>query len=91
MEIEDPKTAKFIPLEGALNFEHRRSTQGPLPDEFNFAIDWTKEGRGQEILREHISSRSLMRMRHLGKEYQGIFRHEWGFNTADGMVFVEVA
>lgn len=91
MEIENPKTANYVSLDGAFNFEYARLSAKGLPDEFSFGIDWTKEGAGQEILREHIRSHSLMRVRQHGVQYQGVFKHEWGFNTADGMIIVEVA
>jgi hypothetical protein len=90
MEIEDPRTTGFVPLDGAFNFVYRPSTDKRLPNEFNFGIDWTKGGQGQDILREHIREHSTMRVQMRGETYQGVFKHEWGFNTPDGMVIVEV-
>ena len=54
MEIESPKTAGFVPLLGAFNFEHKPMGAIGNPDEFSFLMDWTKGGEGQEVLREHI-------------------------------------
>jgi hypothetical protein len=90
MEIQDPKTNGFVPLYGASNFEFRPSTDERLPSEFNFAVDWTKGGRGQEILRDRIRESSIMRVRMHGKTYQGAPKHEWGFNTPAGMVIAKV-
>ena len=90
MEIEDPWATGFVPLDGAFNFVYRPSTDKRLPNEFNFGIDWTKGGQGQDILREHIREHSTMRVQMRGETYQGVFKHEWGFNTPDGTVIMEV-
>jgi hypothetical protein len=42
-------------------------------------------------LREHIRSGTLIRVKQLGMQFQGILRFESGINTNDGMVVVEVA
>lgn len=93
MDIENPKTAVFVPLLGAFNFEHKSMGDLGIPDEFSFQMDWTKSGEGQEVLREHLraDSGSLIRVKQQGKQYQGILRFESGINTNDGMVVVEVA
>jgi len=91
MEIVNPKTAEFVPLLGAFNFEHKPMGALRLPDEFSFLMDWTKGGEGQEFLREHIRSGSLIRVKQHGKQYQGVLKFESGMNTNDGMVVVEVA
>jgi hypothetical protein len=54
MEIANPKTAEFVPLLGAFNFERKPMGALGIPDEFSFLMDWTKGGEGQEVLREHI-------------------------------------
>ncbi len=91
MEIEDPKTAEFVPLLGAFNFE--RNVMGTLgiPDEFSFLMDWTKGGEGQDVLRENIRVGSLIRVKQRGQQHQGVLRFESGMNTHDGMVVVTVA
>jgi hypothetical protein len=91
MDIENPKTAEFVPLLGAFNFEHQPMGALGIPAEFSFLMDWTKGGEGQEVLRVHIRSRTLIRVKQPGKQYQGMLRHESGINTIDGMVVVEVA
>ena len=91
MEIENQKTAGFVPLLGAFNFLYTPLGAQHLPDNFSFGIDWMKEGDGQEILREHIRAGSPIRLKQRGQQYQGVFKHEWGFNTNDGMAIVEVA
>ena len=91
MEIENPKNAVFVPLLGAFNFEHKSMGALGIPDEFSFRMDWTKGGEGHEVLREHIRSRTLIRVKQQGKQYQGILRFESGINTNDGMVVLEVA
>jgi hypothetical protein len=91
MEIENSKNAEFVPLLGAFNFEHKSMGALGIPDEFSFLMDWTKGGEGQEVLREHIRSRTLIRLKQQCKQYQGILRFESGINTNDGMVVVEVA
>jgi len=92
MDIENPKTAVFVALLGAFNFEHKSLGALGIPDEFSFLMDWTKGGEGQEVLREHIRSRTLIRVKQgEGKQYQGILRLESGINTIDGMVVVGVA
>ncbi len=58
MDIENTKTAVFVPLLGAFNFEHKSMGALGIPDEFSFRMDWTKGGEGQEVLREHIRSRT---------------------------------
>ena len=88
MEIEDPKTAGFVPLLGAFNFEYKPLSNLRLPDEFSFRIDWTKGGEGQDVLREHIRSGSLIRVNERRQQYQGILKFESGMNTNDGMVVV---
>ena len=91
MEIENPKTAEFVPLLGAFNFEYKPLGSLRLPDEFSFRIDWTKGGEGQDVLREHMQSKSLLRVRNHGGEYRGAFKDGgWGINTSDDMVIVEV-
>jgi hypothetical protein len=91
MEIESPKNAEFVPLLGVFNFEYKSMGALGIPDEFSFRMDWTKGGEGQEVLREHIRSRTLIRVKQQGKQYQGMLRCESGINTIDGMVVVEVA
>ncbi len=93
MDIENPKTAVFVSLLGAFNFEHKSMGALGIPDEFSFRMDWTKGGEGQEVLREHLraGSGSLIRVKQQGKQHQGILRFESGINTNDGMVVVEVA
>lgn len=91
MEIENPKNAEFVPLLGAFNFEHKSMGALDIPDEFSFRMDWTKGGEGQEFLREHIRSRTIIRVKWQGKQYQGVLRFESGINTIDGMVVVGVA
>ena len=91
MEIENPQSLAFLPLLGVFNFEHKSMAALGIPDEFSFRMDWTKGGEGQEVLREHIRSRTLIRLKQQGKQYQGILRFESGINTNDGMVVVEVA
>jgi hypothetical protein len=91
MEIENPTNAEFVPLLGAFNFEPKSMGALGIPDEFSFRIDWTKGGEGQDFLREHIRSGTLIRVKQLGKQFQGILRFESGINTNDGMVVVEVA
>ena len=48
-EIENPITAKFVPLSGAFNFRLGAN-------EFSFLMDWTKKDDGQEILGKYIRS-----------------------------------
>jgi hypothetical protein len=93
MEIENPKSAVFVPLLGAFNFEHKSMGALGIPDEFSFLMDWTKGGEGQDVLREHLRAGfgSLIRVKQQGKQYQGMLRFESGINTNDGMVVVEVA
>jgi len=93
MDIENPKTAVFVPLLGGFNFEHKSTGARGIPDEFSFRMDWTKGGEGQEVLREHLrtGSGSLIRVTQHGKQYQGTLRFESGINTNDGMVVEEVA
>ena len=91
MEIENPKSAAFVPLLGAFNFEHKSMGALSIPDEFSFRMDWTLGGEGQEVLREHIRSRTPIRMKQQGTQYEGMLRFESGINTIDGMVVVEVA
>jgi hypothetical protein len=91
MEIENPKTAGFVPLLGAFNFLYTPLGAQRLPDNFSFGIDWTKEGDEQEILCEHIRSSSPILLKQRGQQYQGVFKHEWGFHTNDGIAIVEVA
>jgi hypothetical protein len=74
MEIENQKSAEFVPLVGAFNFEHKSMGALGIPDEFSFRMDWTKGGEGQEVLREHIRSRTLIRVKRQGKQCQGILR-----------------
>ncbi|HEY2471417.1 MAG TPA: hypothetical protein VGI45_26745 [Terracidiphilus sp.] len=90
MEIENPKTGRFVPLLGASKFEYTPLGAQHSPDEFSFRIDWDKGGEGQEILREHIRSGSFLRVRERREEYKGAFLREWEFNTREGMVIVEV-
>ena len=89
VEIEVPNPARFIQVDGTSNFEHRSGMNG-LPAEFNFAIDWDKKGEGQNVLFEHIASRSMTKVRWHGKQHQGVFKDEWGMNSSNGMVFFEV-
>ena len=91
MDIENPKTALFVPLLGAFNFEHKSMGALGIPDEFSFRMDWTLGGEGQEVLRDHIRSRTLIRVKQQGKQYHGMLRFESVINTNDGMVVVEVA
>ena len=79
MEIENPQTAKFVPLPFAFNFE---------PDAVgaSFYIDWTKGGEGEEILRELIRSKVIGRVRHANQLYQGLFQDIGDFNTSNGFV-----
>jgi hypothetical protein len=91
MEIESPKTAGFVPLLGAFNFEHKPMGAIGNPDEFSFLIDWTKGGEGQEVMREHIRAGSLIRVNQHGQQHQGVLKFESGMNTNDGLVVVEVA
>ena len=91
MEIENPKTAEFIPLLGAFNFEHKPMGALSLPDEFSFLMDWTKGGEGQEVLREHIRAGSFIRVKQRGLQHQGVLKFESGMNSNEGMVVVEVA
>lgn len=89
MEIRNPKTEEFLPLIGAFNFDHYRVGQSVFY-EFSFAIDWTKGGDGQDVLRDHIRDGSLMDVRNHGQEYRGKFKFEWGFNSSDGKVIIDV-
>jgi hypothetical protein len=89
MEIENPTNAEFVPLLGAFNFENKYMGALGIPDEFSFRMDWTKGGEGQEVLREHIRSKTLIRLKRQGKRFQDILRFESGINTVDGMVVVE--
>jgi hypothetical protein len=91
MEIEDPKTAEFVPLLGAFNFERKSIGALGIPDEFSFLMDWNKGGEGQEILRGHIRVGSLIRVKQHGQRYQGVLRFESGMNTSDGMVVMAAA
>jgi hypothetical protein len=91
MEIQNPKASKIVPLLGAFNFEYKRMGALGIPDEFSFLVDWTKEGEGQDILREHIRNRSLLCVTQRGQQYQGRPKFESGINTPEGMVVVEVA
>jgi hypothetical protein len=91
MEIANPKTAEFVPLLGAFNFEHKPMGGLGIPDEFSFLMDWTKGGEGQEVLREHIRNGSLIRVKQYGQQHQGVLRFESGMNSNDGMVVVAVA
>ena len=91
MEIENPKTAEFVPLLGAFNFEHKPMGALSLPDQFSFLMDWTKGGEGQEVLREHIRAGALIRVKQHGQQHKGVLKFESGMNTNDGMVVVEVA
>jgi hypothetical protein len=91
MEIENLTNAEFVPLLGTFNFEHKSMGALGIPDEFSFRMDWTKGGEGQEVLREHIRSRTLIRVKRQGRQCQGILRFESGINTVDGLVVVEVA
>jgi hypothetical protein len=89
MEIENLKTAEFVQMLGAFNFE--RKPLGAVRNEFSFQVDWTKGGEGQEILREHIRVGTLIRVQQHGQQHQGVLKFESGMNTNDGMVVVEVA
>jgi hypothetical protein len=91
MEIKDTTTGKFVPLEGAFNFDYAPSRTAGIPNAFSFGIDWTREGAGQDILREHIRFGSSMSVRERGREYRGIPQDVGGFNTPDGSVFVPIA
>lgn len=91
MEIENPTNAAFVPLLGAFNFEHKSMGALGISDEFSFRMDWTKGGEGQEVLREQIRSKTLIRVKRQGRQFQGVIRSESGINTADGLVVVEVA
>lgn len=91
MEIQNPTTSEFVPLLGAFNFEYTRNGALGIPDEFIFRVDWTKEGKGQDILREHIRDRSILSVRQRSQQYQGRPKFESGINTPEGMVAVEVA
>lgn len=81
-EIEDPKTTKFVPLLFAFNFK---------PDALgaSFGIDWDKGGEGQDILREHLRSGSVGRVRTAGCVFQGVFKDLGGFNTSRGFVALQ--
>ena len=91
VEIENPKTAEFVPLLGTFNPEYRELGSLRLPDEFSFEINWTLNGDGQDILREHIRAKSVLRLMDRGRHYQGTVKHESGFNTSDGLVVVAIA
>ena len=88
MQIEN-QTGTFVPLLGGVNFQADKRHPS-VPVTYSFGIDWTKEGDGQEILREHIRSSSAGRVEWHGAEYQGKFEDLWGMNTAEGMVRLTV-
>ena len=76
-------------MEGAFNFDLFRIAAN-LPEEFSFGIDWTVGGAGQDVLRNIIREMSTAHVRHLGREFVGVFKFEWGTNTNDGKVFFKV-
>lgn len=88
MEIRNPQTGLFLPLQGTFNFRVNSSADQEIPDAYTFGVDWTKQGEGQEILRGHMRSKSPLTLRHRGQLYTGAVEFEAGINTARGDVMV---
>ena len=89
MEIKNPGTGAYIPLLGAFNFERKPLSKRTVIDQFSFYVDWTKGGRGQDILRQHIGFKSPMHVKWHGVEHRGVMSFEAGINTADGLVVAD--
>jgi len=88
MEIQNPQTGQFLPLQGASNFRLNPSGIRGIPETYTFGVDWTQGGEGQEILREHIRSKTLLCIKHHGQLYTGIVEFEADINTAHGAVMM---
>lgn len=88
MEIRNSQTGLFLPLQGAFNFQVNPSGIRGIPEAYTFGVDWTKEGEGQEILREHIRSKSLLSLRHHGQTYEGMVEFTADINSPNGSVMV---
>jgi hypothetical protein len=88
MEIQNPQTGLFLPLQGAFNFRVNPSGIQGIPEAYTFGVDWTQGGEGQEILREHIRSKSLLSVKHHGQLYAGVVEFTADINSPNGAVMV---
>lgn len=91
IEIQDPKTGNYVPLVRAFNFEIKSMASVGERDIFSFKMDWTKEGSGQAILRDHIEYHTPLTVKYLKREYRGLVLFQTGENSSDGMIMVQEA
>ena len=85
MEIENPNTAEFVPLPRAFNFEYI-----PIyPIISASVLTGLRKATGRNPPRGN-SVGITIRVKQHGQLNRGVFKGEWGFNTTDGMVILEV-